>query len=115
MSVNVAWERTDGVLTAKVSGRVDSNNSADLQQLVDAEIGSEDSALLLDFEHLAFISSAGLRVALAAARRCRAEGKKFGICSLSESISEIMNVSGFVQIIAVYDSHSSALSAMIDS
>ncbi len=112
MAVNVAWERTGGVLIGQVAGRVDSSNAAELQSALDAQVSAGDNALLLDFENLAFISSAGLRVGLAAAKQLGEESKKFGVCTLSSSVREVIEVSGFGQVISVYESRSEALAAL---
>lgn len=115
MAVNVVWERTNGVLVGQVAGRVDGSNAAELQSALDAQIGSGDDALLLDFENLTFISSAGLRVGLAAAKKFNESGKKFGVCTLSSSVQDVVTVSGFNQIISVYESRSKALAYMGNS
>lgn len=112
MVANVEWTRTNGVLVARISGRIDSSNAADVQSALDAEIGEEDNALLLDFVNLDFISSAGLRVSLATAKKLKEAGKEFGVCALEGPVQEVMNVSGFGQIIALYKTVSEGINTM---
>ena len=108
---DVKWERKDGVLLAALSGRIDSSNAGELQSALESGIDPEDGALVLDFEHVPFISSAGLRVCLVIARKFNEPGKAFGICTPSDPIRDVIAISGFDQIIAVYDSQAAAINA----
>ena len=75
-------------------------------------IKASDSAVILDFEQLSYISSAGLRVVLLAAKELRKQNKQFGVCSLAGSILEVFKISGFDQIIPVHASQSEAIAAV---
>lgn len=112
MSVSVNWERKDGVLIGMLDGRIDGRNADEFQTALESGIEVGDNALLLDFENVSFISSAGLRVGLVIARKFNQPGKKFGVCTLSEPIREIITVSGFDQIISVYESQAAAIEAL---
>ena len=112
MSISVNWERKDGVLIGLLDGRIDGSNADEFQTALESGIDAGDNALLLDFENVSFISSAGLRVGLVIARKFNQPGKKFGVCTLSEPIREIITVSGFDQIISVYESRAAAIEAL---
>ena len=112
MSINVTWERREGVLIGTLEGRIDGSNAGDFQGALEAGIGAEDNALVLDFEKVSFISSAGLRVGLVIARKFNEPGKKFGICALAEPVSEVVVISGFDQLISVYGSQDEAVCAL---
>ena len=47
-----------------LSGRIDSNNAAEVEQLLRAQIPESSAAVVLDALALEYISSAGLRVIL---------------------------------------------------
>ena len=111
MSVTVTWERKSGILIGALEGRIDGSNAGDFQSALESGIGSEDNALILDFEKVPFISSAGLRVGLVIARKFNEPGKKFSVCTLAEPVREVVAVSGFDQLISVYDSQDEAISA----
>lgn len=108
---DVKWERKDGVLIAVLSGRIDSNNAGGLQSDLESGIDAGERALVLDFEHVSFLSSAGLRVCLVIARNFNEPGKEFGICTPTDPIRDVVAISGFDQIIAVYDSQAAAINA----
>ena len=115
MSVQVKWERKDGILIAMLIGHIDSSNADRFQRIVESGIDSEDQALILDFERVFFISSAGLRISLVMSRKFNESGKKFGLCTLSDPIRNVLAISGFDQIIPIYDSRAEAINAFESS
>lgn len=110
MAINIQFERRAEILIGKIAGRIDTTTAHDLHKHLDAEIAAADHGLLLDFEHVSYISSSGLRVLLTLAKRFKEPGQRFGLCSPSESVREILTVSGFDQLLAIYASQPTALS-----
>ena len=102
--IDIQWERKDGALVAALVGRIDGSTAEQFQRLLESGIEPDDHVLILDFEHLSFISSAGLRVCLIMAKQFNAPGKRLSICTLSASIREVMAISGFDRIITIYES-----------
>ena len=115
MSVQVKWERKDGILIAMLIGHIDSSNADRFQRIVESGVDEEDHALILDFERVFFISSAGLRISLIISRKFNESGKKFGVCALSDPIRNVLAISGFDQIIPIYDSRAAAINAFENS
>lgn len=87
---DVQRERKNGVLAAALARRVDWGNAEEFQRLLEAGIKPGDQSLILDFEHLSFISGAGLRVSLIMAGEFSKPDKQFGICTLSVSVGEVV-------------------------
>ena len=109
MTIDVTWERHDGVAVAIVSGRIDSTRTGEFQSKLESGIEAEDTALVLDFGEVSYINSSGLRVGLRLAKQCRAAGRRFGICNLSQATRDIVAISGFDQVIPVFESRTRAL------
>ncbi len=109
MGFDIKWERIQSILIAIVLGRIDGSNADEFQRVLEAEINSADQALLLDFERVSYISSAGLRVGLIMAKQFNEPGRQFGLCSLSDPVREIISASGFDQIISIYESRDAAI------
>ena len=109
MAVDITWERQDGIAIAIISGRIDGTATGDLQSGLESGIGSDDQALILDFGQVSYINSSGLRVGVRIAKQCRESGKKFGICNLSDAARDIVAISGFDQVIPVFESRNRAL------
>ena len=112
MAVEITWERQDGIAIAILSGRIDGDATAGLQSELESGIGPEDRALILDFEQVSYINSSGLRVGLRIAKQCRNSSRKFGICNLSDATRDIVAISGFEQVIPVFESRTKALNRL---
>jgi anti-anti-sigma factor len=65
--------------------------------------------LLLDMAAIQYISSAGLRVVLHAAKQMQAKGGKLVLCSLNDQIKEVFEISGFSGILDIAPSHDEAV------
>ena len=109
--MDVTTERRDGVLTARVSGRIDGSNAVQLEEAVRTAIEESDRAVLIDCEGLSFISSAGLRVVLLTAKTLMGRNAGFALCSLSEPIREVFRIGGFDSIVAIHPTREEALAA----
>jgi len=93
----------------KPKGRLDSSTGPALEAELVSVIDGGTSRLLLDFSELLYISSAGLRVVLLAAKRLKASNGRLALCSLNSQIAEVFKISGFDAIIDIHASPDSAL------
>lgn len=110
MAINI--ERDGGTVIAKIDGRLDGANAQEFQGDLTASIEDSDRAVILDFENLSYISSAGLRVILITAKALRRQDAELAVCALSDPIREVFEISGFDQIIPVRDSQADAIAAI---
>lgn len=91
--------------------RVDSANAKQFEvDLLDA-IKAGNKTILLDFKDLDYISSAGLRAILVAAKSAKAAGRRFLLCSMKENIREVFTVSGFAKILSIHPDRTTAAAA----
>ena len=65
--------------------------------------------VVLDLSSVPYMSSAGLRVIVVAARKCKEENSEIVICGLQESLREIFQISRFDTIFNVFDDRALAL------
>ena len=85
-------------ITIPLSGRIDSNNAAAVEQEILAELGAErDIVLILDAEKLEYISSAGLRVILHLKKMI----PELSIRNVSSEVYEILEMTGFTEMMTV--------------
>ena len=110
--MDIQTERIGGTLIAKAQGRIDGVNARDFEEAMKAAISSDDSAVVMDLEGLSYISSAGLRVILLIAKTLRKRDAEFLLCSLSDPIREVFEISGFDKIIPVHDSREKAIASL---
>ncbi len=109
MAVNAAWEQKEGIAIAQISGRIDSTSASEFQGALESGLHGDNRIVVLDFEQVNYISSAGLRVIVAIAKRLREQDVKLALCSLSKPVYEVFSVSGFDQLIAIRASQAQAL------
>ena len=110
--MTVSWDRNDGVLFGSLAGRIDSQNADEFGNLLEAGAGDDEANLVLDFSKVTFIASSGLRICLLTAKRFKHPGKNFAVCSLPPAVREVVEISGFHKLIAVYESRALAVEAI---
>ena len=105
------FSREDGILIAVADGRVDGANAQEFQgELTDA-IEADDRGLVLDLGQITYISSAGLRVILLTAKALNRQDAELAVCSLTDSVREVFEISGFDKIIPVRASQPDAIAS----
>ena len=99
-------------MIARAEGRIDSTNARDFEDAMTAVIEASDRAVIIDGANLAYISSAGLRSLLLIGKELWNRDAKLAICSLSASIREVFEISGFDKIISIHGSPAEALKSL---
>jgi anti-anti-sigma factor len=94
------------------SGRLDTSAAPAFEREMVAATQSDTGPLLIDLGELVYVSSAGLRVILMAAKRVRAKGGRLALCGLQPQVAEVFEISGFGAIVPVYPDRESALTAL---
>jgi anti-anti-sigma factor len=89
-------------------GKMDTRTSPEAEKYVNQLIEDGDKNILMNFEELDFISSTGLRVILATGKKLSSSGK-LTICNPNITVNDVLNMSGFNKMFAVYDSEEDAL------
>ena len=110
--LNLRTDREDDVLSAKVGGRIDGSNAARFEELIRTAIEESDRAVIMDFEQLMYISSAGLRAVLVTAKNLWKQGTTFALCSLSEQTRDVFKSSGFDRMVRIHGSRREALDSL---
>lgn len=109
--MQISTRTTNDIHIVAIAGNLDSTTSPEAQKKLDAVLAGARK-VALDFSQLDYISSAGLRVLLGAAKRLRASGGTLGMFGLNQSVREVFEISGFSAILTVYPSEAEALGAM---
>ena len=97
MTIGIAKE-TDS-LTMKLGGRLDTTTAPELEKAFEENMDvSKD--LILDMKELEYISSAGLRVLLAAQKKMNQAGK-MKLTGVSDEVMEVFEITGFSDILTI--------------
>ena len=86
-------------LTLAVEGRLETTTAPELDVVVKSELDGV-SSLILDFSKLEYISSAGLRVLLAAQKIMNRQGD-MKVTGANEIVTEIFDITGFSEILTI--------------
>ncbi|HNT56670.1 MAG TPA: STAS domain-containing protein [Syntrophales bacterium] len=95
-----------------VEGRLDAVSAPAFDKELEELIEAGEKYLVLDFQNLEYISSAGLRSILAVTKRLKGLEGRIALSSLTDIVGEVFEISGFNKIIPIYDSPEEALSEL---
>lgn len=90
------------VTLVEVNGRVDSTNAGKLGETLNEQIDAGRNQLVLDLSSVEYISSAGLREMVAAAKRVRNSNGDLRIASPSARVKEVLDLAGLNMVFQVY-------------
>jgi anti-anti-sigma factor len=107
--MEITQENKNGIECLKIEGRLDAASAADAEKTISEAINAGNEKIVINLEELRYISSAGLRTLLVAAKEIKAKNGKIVICSMIESVKKIFDISGFTSIFDIEDSEEKAL------
>ena len=97
--MKIKFQKNGTVLTIVLKGRLDTNSSPKLDNTLRAEL-SGVTELIFDMKNLDYISSAGLRVLLAAQKIMNGQGIMI-VRDVNPMVMEIFEVTGFDSILTI--------------
>jgi anti-sigma B factor antagonist len=107
--MEVTVKEVNEVSVLSFEGNLDTNTAPQAQEQIDQLIDSGSSKILINFNELNYISSAGLRVLLATAKKLKATSGDLKICGLNQTVQEVFDISGFSSILSVVATEEDAL------
>ncbi len=102
-------ETGSGTILA-LDGRLDSVTSAEVEARMLAQLGR--GPLVADLTAVRYVSSAGLRVLLKAAKEAKQGNVRFAVCGMQAAVKEVFEVSGFDRIIQVFATRAEAAASL---
>ena len=112
--MEVTTERQEGILSICVDGRIDGSNVVEFEEAIRDALEDDDRVVIMDLENLRYISSAGLRAVLLTGKNLKGRGSELVLCSLSEPIRKVFEISGFDTLFAIHPSRTAAQSSLSD-
>ena len=109
--MDISVRETDGVSVMDFTGNLDTNTSPAAENEVDRLLEGGSEKILFNFMNLNYISSSGLRILLATAKKLKTTGGKMMVCSLNETVQEVFDISGFAAILDLASNEEEALAA----
>jgi len=110
--MQITSDKQDQDLVLRIEGRVDSSNAGEFEQALLGSINAGERRLVLDLGALDYVSSAGLRVFLMAAKRLGPVQGRMALFGLQPNVREVFEISGFTTILTVRDDLAGARAAL---
>ena len=103
-------DRTVGDVTiVQLEGNLDTNTAPDAQAHFETLADGGQVRIVVDFGPLNYISSAGLRVLLATAKKLKGMGGQLRMFGLNDTVQEVFEISGFSTMFSVFATEAEAL------
>lgn len=100
------------VTIVAVTGRLDTQTSRQLGLRLDELLQAGQAHLLIEASALHYMSSAGCRALLIAAKNATAVGGRLALCSMTPSVRRVVEVSGLDTAFETYMSREEALARL---
>jgi len=97
--MNINKTQDGSKLTVSLEGRLDSSTAPQLETELKQGLDGI-TELRLDFSELSYLSSAGLRVILAAQKQMNRQGSMV-VANVNETIMEVFTITGFTDILTI--------------
>jgi anti-anti-sigma factor len=113
--MKVELEQRGKVMVALVTGRIDLTSAEGFRQAMLHHVercAAHGVPLLIDLSGVDYISSAGLRELLIAAKTVGAGGGRMMVCGLQPLVKEVVRISRFDLVLQIAEDASAALKLM---
>lgn len=107
--MEITEQKKGSVVVLALAGRLDAGTAGKLEEKLVGLIDAGNRSFVLDFMHLDYISSAGLRVLLMTAKKLKGLTGRIVLASLKNHIREVFDIAGFSAIFPIYDQQDAAV------
>ena len=98
--MEIAGSKENDTLTLKLSGRLDTNTSPELEGYLRQNIEGEKK-LIIDLSDAQYVSSAGLRVFLYAHKQMQKQAGEVVLKSPNVYVADVLDATGFTDIMTI--------------
>ena len=92
----------NGKTIYRITGRIDTQTAPELQAELDKGFEEGNNNIVLDFEKVDYLSSAGLRTVLHAQKKINTiEGASMIVNNVNSSIMEVFDMTGFTDFLTI--------------
>lgn len=102
--MEVHQRRVNGMTVVDMTGRLDSSVSGQVMDQLNEIVTSGATRLIVNLSGVNYISSAGIRSLLIAAKLIKAQNGEMRLCEATDLVARVLNESGFTNLIRI-DAH----------
>ncbi len=107
--MDIGSENHGQVLLLRPEGRLDTETAGELELALHDAFESGRRHFVLDLARISYVSSAGLRVLLALAKKLDGDIGTLRLAALNASVKQVFDIAGFTSLFDIRSSHKSAL------
>ena len=101
--MNILIEKENGMVTARLEGRLDTPASLEVAPQMESLQADADKTIVLDCEKLEYISSSGLRLFLSLRKAAVNTGGNVIVRGISNEIRQVFIMTGFLNLFQIED------------
>jgi anti-sigma B factor antagonist/stage II sporulation protein AA (anti-sigma F factor antagonist) len=107
--IEITEDKKGDILILRMKGRLDAVSAPSAERKVFEYINEGHTKLILDFSHVAYLSSAGMRMLLSTTKRLKSLAGKLVVCNIISNVMDVLKMSGFDHVLDLAKSEEEAL------
>ncbi|WP_179232857.1 STAS domain-containing protein [Paenibacillus rigui] len=112
MNISETIHEGGDITIVTIEGRLDANTSSVLESRFVELTEQGRRKFVFELQGLEYVSSAGLRSLLLAAKKTKTLQGKLALAGMNENVREVFDMSGFSAIFSIYGTEAEALAAV---
>jgi len=110
--LDIKVEKSDSLAVVSLEGALDSSNVDDFKKTMEALCQLQNMKVLLDCEHLTYVSSMSLGLLFHYHRACEAHSSQFALFGVWSRIQNILRLLGLDTVLNIYGSRDEAIAGL---
>jgi anti-anti-sigma factor len=110
--MEIASHKKKNAVVVSVKGRIDAVTASRFESSLSDFIARGEHMFVMNFSHLEYISSAGLRSVLATAKKLKEKNGEMLFAGLHDAVKEVFRISGFTSIFKIFATDEEALATI---
>jgi stage II sporulation protein AA (anti-sigma F factor antagonist) len=113
MNLQMEMEHHRQVLVVRFSGELDHHTADHVRMKLDEAINTRQTEhIVLSLKDLLFMDSSGIGVILGRYKLIKSKGGKMAVCDVNPPVYRLLEMSGMLKIMPIYENESDALSGL---
>ena len=110
--MQIVEARQDGVHVVAPAGRIDTTTAGAVETSLASALSGPSPRLVVDLSAVDYISSAGLRIMLLAARRVEEAGGHLALCGMGDAVRQVFYLAGFLPLFFICATRDEAVTSI---
>ncbi len=107
--IEIEQKKVGEVLVVRLKGRLDAISTPLTEKKTFEFINEGQYKLLIDFAHVDYISSAGMRMLLSLTKKLKSLSGKLVLCNVTHNVMDVLKMSGFDHVLELARTEEDAL------